>query len=104
MFIKRFPKYRIADNRDKDYNIPTLNHKSYTPSEMATLTSKGMPVSTQIYDSFFFDGVTNVGSELLPEDRRGVDVVDAWELSQTANKKLYRAHKSDLNRYGNPDS
>lgn len=98
MPFKRVYVKSVSDERINDV-IPTVNGASYSPSDMRRMTLAGSPVSTAVYDSFFYDGTPD-SSEVLPEDKRGVDVVEMWDLSKSAKKKIRNAHTSELEIYG----
>lgn len=59
-----------------------------TPSKMLELSQHGIPVSSHIDDSSFYDGDKSSKVTLDPLHRRGVDVNDAWNLSQDSRAKL----------------
>lgn len=94
-FKKKLTRVFVVDDRDMaHFNYETIQNLSYSPSQMAELTKQGNPVSSQIFDSFFSDGSQISNGYIAPENRRGLDIVDAWNLSQDSNDKLYRANKA----------
>lgn len=79
-------------HRPVDGSVAVKQNQSVTPAQIAELTSKGMAVSN--YNNLVFDeGLPNPPSLPL-EQHRGVDVVDVWNASQTASKKLRSVMKS----------
>lgn len=70
---------------------------AYTPSQIASLTARGLPVNSLNTQSAFFDGTENATS-FIPSDRqRHVDVADLWEEQQTIREKARKAAK-ELNK------
>lgn len=85
---------------DDNAYIKTSSHLSTTPADIRRLVSQGIPVSSSNASSFC-DGVSGVSSVPLSiDERRGVDIVDVWDASRSAQSKIVNAHKSDVKQYG----
>lgn len=69
---------------------------SVTPSEVASLTERGLSVSSNGHLSSS-EGVPD--PVLTLENCRGVDIADAWNASQTAKANLVKAHRRDKEYY-----
>lgn len=73
---------------------------SMSPSDISRAVSRGLAVSSQLDESLFYDGDDSPCIDVPLERTRGVDAVSAWEASQEAKRRLIRAHKSDVEIYG----
>ncbi|MCM1356619.1 MAG: hypothetical protein NC212_09485 [Staphylococcus sp.] len=71
---------------------------SVSPSQMARMAEKGIPITAQMSETFF-DGTTNPSFDIPIEDRRGIDVNAVWEAQKTARKRIVAAHKLDKQAY-----
>lgn len=99
MFYKR-PIKQIPDARETSSYIAVSQSGSYSPAQMAKLIQEGKPITSNNVSEVFFDGTTGNGMNLLPEDRRGIDVVDAWNISKDAKQKLFNAYQKDISENG----
>ncbi|UPW41270.1 hypothetical protein [Sigmofec virus UA08Rod_4527] len=72
---------------------------SVSPSQVAELTAKGIPVSSTNV-SQFIDGSPNPSFDLPIDELRGVDINDVWEASKEAARNLSNAQTKDINDYG----
>lgn len=79
-------------------NCRVAGNLAMRPRDIAEATSKGMPASQSSIGSFY-DG--DINPVLDPLSTRGVDIVDAWELSKSANQKLVDSYNRDIKLYGN---
>lgn len=98
-----FTRFKTASERRRSYYPPYTEVASglaLTPSHMLELSQSGIPVSSQMADDMFFDGDTSMRVHIDPLDRRGVDVVDAWNLQKSSRRKLMEAHNNDVSNYG----
>lgn len=98
-----FTRFKSASNRRKSYNPPYTEVASglaLTPAQMLELSQSGIPVSSQMADDMFYDGDTSMRVHIDPLDRRGIDVVDAWNLQKSSRRKLMEAHNNDISDYG----
>lgn len=73
---------------------------AYTPSQMNHLREKGLPISTSMVASDFYDGDLGSSMAIDPVLTRGFDAIDAWELQQRSRSKILSAHKRDVEMYG----
>ena len=58
-----------------------------TPKQIYELSSAGMSVSMPD-GSNYYDGDKNPSFDMLPENRRGMDVADLYQLEQSAKKHI----------------
>lgn len=70
-----------------------------TPSQAMELTQSGHAISLQNFNTVF-DGVTELTPPIDFENRRGVDMADAWNASESAKSRLIRAHRKDVADFG----
>lgn len=73
-------------------SVPVKQNQALTPAQIADYTSKGIAVSSSL-NLVFDEGVPNP-APLPLEQRRGIDVADVWNASESASKKLKSAIKS----------
>lgn len=64
-----------------------------TPSKVAEMTRAGIPIST-VNAMGFHDGYRTLDFEPFILNRRGVDMIDAWNAQMDSRKKLRDAAKS----------
>lgn len=64
-----------------------------TPSDMARLTARGMPINQQNV-GVFQDGEPNPSPYVTSERRRGVDVAELWEEHEKIVKKCKAARQA----------
>lgn len=76
------------------------NNLSVTPSDMLTNSKLGVPISSQVDTSNFYDGDTSFSMSIDPMLRRGVDIVDAWNSEMDAKSRLESARVKDVKLYG----
>lgn len=95
--IRRSRSARSAHIVDNGFEkvVPGL---SVSPSQMAKMAERGIPISAQSSDAFF-DGVSNPSFDIPIEDRRGIDVNAVWNAQQDARKRIINAHKLDKQAY-----
>lgn len=77
----------------------TVPGLSVTPSQIAKMSEKGIPVSTPTAEQFF-DGTFNPSFDIPIEDRRGTDINDVWTASKEAKARILDAHRKDKEKYG----
>lgn len=86
------------------YNVDPVHVQdglSVTPAQMHEMTQHGIPISSQMSDSMFYDGDSKPLTDIDPLMRRGVDAVDAWNLQKQSRKNLKNANSVDIQNYGN---
>lgn len=80
---------------------PVQDGLAVSPAQMVEMTRKGIAISTQNQpDSVFEEGSTINSFDIPLEHRRGVDLVQLWEASESAKKKIRSARKKDIETYG----
>lgn len=98
-----FSRFKTSSSRLRSYSPPYTEVSSglaLTPSQMLELSQSGIPVSSQMANDMFYDGDTSMRVHIDPLDRRGIDVVDAWNLQKSSRRKLMEAHNNDISDYG----
>ncbi len=73
---------------------------AYTPSELQQMADRGIPVSTQNLEGQFYDGKDNPTWDVPLEQVRGIDIADMWTNRREIQRKIAKAHKSDVAKYG----
>lgn len=86
--IRRYPLCCSTIN----YKLPQQN-LSLSPSEIASLTERGFSASAGNLGLTFDPGSPNPA--LMPENIRGADPADLWQVSRASADKLVSAHKKD---------
>lgn len=92
-------KYRSNYTPKHDAFESTKQGLAVTPSDMSNMLSRGIPISAQINEELFFDGLDNPSFDIPIEEQRGVDVNDVWLAQRQARSKLISAHKRDKELY-----
>lgn len=69
---------------------PTL---AMTPAQMDAMAKKGIPISTANLANQYFDGnpPDKCSFDIPVGDRRGVDIIDAWQAQKDARQNLSKA-------------
>lgn len=76
--------------------VPVQNNLSVTPSEMLSLSERGIPISSHFDDSQFYDGDSSPRVVLDYLDSRGIDIVDAWNYERTSKSNIRKAIANDI--------
>ena len=71
-------KYSICKRRPHEYIVQ--NNLSLTPSQIAEMTKKGIPVSTQSLQGIY--ETPTQGHDVDPIYQRGVDMNDLWNAQK----------------------
>lgn len=67
---------------------------AYSPSDMARLTERGMPVNSLATGKVFIDGEENPSFHVTSDRTRYVDVADLWEEHQNIINRARAAAKA----------
>lgn len=67
---------------------------AYTPSDMARLAAKGMPINSLNMQSSYFDGESSPSFDIGSERERHTDVADLWEQHQNIIHRAREARKA----------
>lgn len=59
-----------------------------TPAQMRALNAQGIPVSTGNANHLYETGHEKLSWDIAPDNRRGVDPAELWQIEQSARKKL----------------
>lgn len=93
-------KPHVAPNTYKPLsNNPTRQGLGITPSQAMELSQSGHSISLQNFNEYQ-DGVAELVPDLPYEARRGVDIADAWNASESAKARLKQAHVNDVTKFG----
>lgn len=95
-YFRPFNRYRTTYARIEQGSVEVKQNQAITPAQIADLTAHGMAVSSS-NNLQFEEGVANPGPVPL-EQLRGIDVVDVWDASMTASKKLRSFAKSQTSQ------
>lgn len=90
-------RYKITSRFNTHYyeyvGLTAVPNLAVTPSSMLDLANHGVPIASQQNPSNFDDGTINP-QPVLPENMRGVDAAQLWELQETSRSKLHKSIKS----------
>ncbi len=91
---------RVVRTHYQYHEHPAEPNLAITPAQVDNMARRGIPVSSFNY-GLQFGGLYSSDSETIPiEFTRGFDKIDAWNLQQTARKKVNNARKKDEQIYG----
>lgn len=80
--------------------VHVQSNLSVTPSQMNQMRVHGIPISSNVDPTKFYDGDSSPVVSIDPMMLRGVDIVDAWNAEQTAKNRLNDANRKDIKTYG----
>ena len=87
-------RYRITSRHNTNYytheGLSAVPNLAVTPSAMLDLANHEVPIASQQNPSNFDDGTINP-QPVLPENLRGVDAAQLWEMQETSRSKLHKA-------------
>lgn len=97
----RQPKLRTCSITRRKDETPVQENLSVSPAQMRQMNEKGIAISTQnLPESYFIDG-NGENSFFIPiTERRGIDSCTLWEEEQSIKKKMRKARKNDIAKYG----
>ncbi len=87
---------RKATNNYSVKRTHVQSNLALTPSEMMSLSERGIPISSHFDDSQFYDGDNSPRVELAFEHQRGIDINDAWNAERNAKKNIRNAIVNDI--------
>lgn len=87
MFARNPKPVKFAKVTRREDEVKVLPHLAYDLHEVDALISAGKPVSNNSIQQLYFDGVENCKAELNPDDVRGVDMNDLWNLDEAAKSR-----------------
>lgn len=93
---------RVSHCRRKgltDMFPPVVPNQAVTPSDMMEMMSHGMAISSQMLGNMY-DGDNNPSWVIPPENVRGVDPADLWQLKRSTKAKVRAAVAKDVESYG----
>lgn len=88
MFNRNPKPVKFAKVVRRDEEPETVPHLAYDLCDVDALIKQGKPVSNHAVEGLYYDGVENCSSELAPDDVRGVDMNDLWNLSEGRKDRL----------------
>lgn len=84
-------RYKITSRYNTHFyehqGLPATPNLAVTPSAMLDLANHGVPIASQQNPSNFDDG-SLTPQPVLPENMRGVDAAQLWELQEITRTKL----------------
>ena len=87
-------RYKLTARYNTHYyehqGLPATPNLAVTPSAMLDLANHGVPIASQQNPSNFDDGSLTPQS-VLPENLRGVDAAQLWEMQELSRIKLKNA-------------
>lgn len=89
----RLPIVDYPVSRD---DVKVLDGLTYSVSQMVDLVRQGLPVNSVNVQSMMLQpgqGVANPTWDVAPEQIRGFDIADAWEMQQLARNKIAGVYK-----------
>lgn len=99
--MKRLKRYqyrtissRVCNCERKEHEVVVRDGLAYSPSDMARLQSRGMPVNGLNTSNAFFDGEENPSFDVGSERQRFVDVADLWEEHMNIRDKARKAARA----------
>lgn len=96
--MNRYERYNrkpcVCITCKKDDEPIVRNGLAYTPSDMARLAAKGMPINTLNMQTAYVDGELDPSFDLSSDRLRHVDVADLWEQHQDIVRRAREARKA----------
>lgn len=84
---------KLSNCKRKYYETPVQNGLTVTPAQMAELSAQGIPIGTQQLQGIYEDKVDGRSYDVSPENLRGVDMNDLWNMRQDTKNKLRNLKK-----------
>lgn len=97
--MKRFNNYKNRGKsnyvcRTSEDDIIVREGLAYSPSDMARLNERGMPVNGLNAGKAFIDGEENPNFEVSTDRQRHVEIAELWEQHQIIREKARNAAKA----------
>lgn len=70
---------------------PVQNGLSLTPSDIARMTAKGIPITTANLETMYLDGDTGTHFDISLDQLRGIDAADLFQAAESAKKRIKNA-------------
>lgn len=95
-FGSRCTRLPITEYSVSEDDVKVIDGLSYSVAQMFDLVKQGLPVNSVNVQSMMLQpsqGVANPTWDVAPEQIRGFDIADAWELQQLARNKIAGVYK-----------
>lgn len=92
-------RQRVVSTYFSEGDIQPQAGLAITPAQIDNMARRGIAVSAYNY-GLQFEGLQSHSEDLPIEFSRGFDKIDAWNLQQTARKKVNNARIKDEKTYG----
>lgn len=100
-YIRKYGSCGALNSPKRKVGEPLVrNGLATTPAQMAVLAQKGLPISSDVAGSMFYDGTPNPSWDVPAENRRGVDAGTLWEMSKDIKTRMRNGMKKDVEMYG----
>ena len=96
----------VVDYPVTDNDVKVLDGLTYSVAQMVDLVKQGLPVNSVNVQSMMLQpgqGVANPTWDVAPEQIRGFDIADAWELQQLARNKIAGVYKKNKESQQKPE-
>lgn len=95
-FGSRSQRVPVVDYPVKGDDVKVIDGLTYSVAQMVDLVKQGLPVNSVNVQSMMLQagqGVEHPTWDVSPEQIRGFDIADAWELQQLARNKIAGVYK-----------
>lgn len=102
----RSERVPIVEYPVRDNDVKVIDGLTYSVSQMVDLVKQGLPVNSINAQSMMLQpgqGVANPSWDVAPEQFRGFDIADAWELQQLARNKIAGVYKKSKESQQKPE-
>lgn len=90
----------FAQCKRKNNERVVQNDLAVTPTQMADLASKGVPIAPQNLGLGYQEGVSNLDYQPPLEHIRGIDIAELWESREQVKDKVRNAKKAAQQQKG----
>lgn len=105
-FGARCYRVPVVDYPVTEDDVKVIDGLTYSVSQMVDLVKQGLPVNSINVQSMMLQpgqGVVNPSWDVNPEQIRGFDIADAWELQQLSRNKIAGVYKKSKESQSKPD-
>lgn len=90
----------FAQCKRKNNERVVQNDLAVTPTQMADLASKGVPIAPQNLGLGYQEGVSSLDYQPPLEHIRGIDIAELWESREQVKDKVRNAKKAAQQQKG----